>query len=314
MGRYKLTSFFADIENRKLLNEKLKKEKEVQDFEILVKTPMSDTPFWLLVSANIIDYNYDLALYCAFQDITSRKKRESLLQNQAIRDPLTALYNRRYFEEEVSAQVLLLKKEKSPYSVLMLDADYFKKVNDTYGHKVGDKVLIEISSIIESELRDGDIVARYGGEEFVVFLPRISSDQAVIVANRLREKIAEAVVYSDNNETVKFKVSIGVSSNEISDNIDTLIKTADDALYSAKQTGRNKVELFTPQRLTEFANNVNAERKDESKNIHPIFDKENNMEVSLLDGIETNKMEDLNTQMPKSADKRVILGVDKEDL
>lgn len=142
----------------------------MQDFEILVKTSTGDTPFWLLTSANIIDYNYDIALYAAFQDITSRKNRETLLKNQAVRDPLTSLYNRRYFEEEVTKRIALSRMKGGCYSVLMIDADKFKNVNDTYGHKVGDKVLIELSSTAERALRDCDIVARYGGEEFVCYL------------------------------------------------------------------------------------------------------------------------------------------------
>lgn len=292
LDRYHLKDFFADSDNRQLLTERLEAEKEVQDFEILVKTPTSDTPFWLLASANVMDYNYDLVLYSAFQDITSRKNRENLLKNQAIRDPLTSLYNRRYFEDEVSKQILALKAKNSPYSVLMLDADFFKKVNDTYGHKTGDKVLIELASTAERALRDNDIVARYGGEEFVVFLPGIKAEDGRGVADRLRQSIGMQTVYSDDNVPVKFTVSIGVSSSEISDNVDMLIKTADEALYKAKQNGRNRVEVFEPKDLESFVAQGQVERKDESQNHHPIFDKENNDEISLLDGIEANNITD----------------------
>lgn len=292
LDRYHLRDFFADSENRQHLTDRLESEKEVQDFEILVKTPSSDTPFWLLASANVMDYNYDVVLYSAFQDITSRKNRENLLKNQAIRDPLTSLYNRRYFEEEVSKQIVALKSQKQPYSVLMLDADFFKKVNDTYGHKTGDKVLIELASTSERALRDNDIVARYGGEEFVVFLPGITPEDGRVVADRLRQSISAAVVYADDNSAVKFTVSIGVSSSDISDNVDMLIKTADEALYRAKQNGRNRVELFASADLAKFEAQGQSEHKDESKNHHPIFDKESSAEISLLDGIEANKIAD----------------------
>lgn len=292
LDRYHLKDFFADSDNRQLLTERLESEKEVQDFEILVKTPTSDTPFWLLASANVMDYNYDLVLYSAFQDITSRKNRENLLKNQAIRDPLTSLYNRRYFEDEVSKQILALKAKNSPYSVMMLDADFFKKVNDTYGHKTGDKVLIELASTAERALRDNDIVARYGGEEFVVFLPGIKVEDGRAVADRLRRSIGMQTVYSDDNQPVKFTVSVGVSSSEISDNVDMLIKTADEALYKAKQNGRNRVEVFEQKDLENFVAQGQVERKDESQNHHPIFDKESNSEISLLDGIEANNITD----------------------
>ena len=287
IDHYHLKDFFADSDNRRLLLERLEEQKEVQDFEVLIKTPVSDTPFWLLTSANIIDYNYELALYSAFQDITSRKNREALLQNQATRDPLTSLYNRRYFEEEVNRQILKAKAAGLPYSVLMLDADFFKKVNDTYGHKTGDKVLIELAAKAERALRDKDIVARYGGEEFVVFLPEINSAQAYKVADRLRQSISTIVVYSDNNQEVRFTVSIGVSSSEISDNVDTLVKTADEALYKAKQGGRNRVEVFTKNDMKKFINQGEQMVKDEKKNQHPVYDKENAAEISLLDGVDT---------------------------
>lgn len=292
LERYRLKDFFADSDNRQLLTDRLENEKEVQDFEVLVKTPLSDAPFWLLTSANIIDYNYDVALYSAFQDITSRKNREALLKNQAIRDPLTSLFNRRYFENEVSKLILKAKTEKDPFSVLMIDADLFKKVNDTYGHKTGDKVLIELASTAERALRDHDIVARYGGEEFVVFLPGIAAAQAAGVADRLRESISSLVVYSDEKQPVRFTVSVGVSSSEVSDNIDMLIKTADEALYRAKKNGRNRVEVFSAQDLKAFAAQGQAERKEERQSQHPVFDKENTAEISLLDGVETTKIEE----------------------
>ncbi len=286
LERYRLRDFFADSDNRRLLNERLENEREVHDFEILVKTPQSDAPFWLIISANIIDYNYNVALYSSFQDITTRKNREEMLKNQAIRDPLTTLYNRRYFEEETLKQIAKAKQARLPYTVLMLDCDFFKKVNDTYGHKIGDKVLFQLATTTQNALRDNDIVARYGGEEFVVFLPGIPADKGRIVADRLRQSIAKQVVYSDQNEPVRFTVSIGVSSSDISDNVDVLIKTADEALYRAKQNGRNRVEVFMRQDLKK--NNAGGQEihTDESKNRHPVFDKENNAEISLLDGVD----------------------------
>ncbi len=295
LDRYRLKDFFADGDNRQLLNERLEKEKEVHDFEILAKAINGETPFWLLTSANVIDYNYDIALYCSFQDITSRKNREAVLKNQATRDPLTSLYNRRYFEDEVNRRIALAQANHQQYSVLMIDADHFKRVNDTYGHKTGDKVLIELSSTAEKSLRQDDIVARYGGEEFVVFLPELSAEEAKVVADRLRETISKIVVYSDQGDEVRFTVSIGISSSAISDNIDTLIKTSDEALYRAKESGRNRCEIFTVEDLKNF--NASVEYKDESSNHHPIFDKENTQEISLLDGVDTNHIVDSQTQI-----------------
>lgn len=281
--RYRIKDFFADQENRKLLSDRLESEKEVQDFEILIKTPASDTPFWLLASVNIIDYNYDVAMYAAFQDITSQKNREYMLKNQAIKDPLTCLYNRRYFEDEVSKQILKLKEENQPYTVMMIDADNFKNINDTYGHKIGDKILIELASTTEKALRDKDIVARYGGEEFVVFLPGVNASQNTIVAERLRQSISEIEVHSDNGEVIHFTVSIGISSSDVSDNIDVLIKAADEALYQAKQNGRDRVETFSSTDIKDI--NKLKPHKNEEDNRHPVFDKEENDEISLIETV-----------------------------
>ena len=153
-------------------------------------------------------------------------------------------------------------------------------------------MLIELASTAERALRDNDIVARYGGEEFVVFLPGIKAEDGSAVADRLRQSISMQTVYADDNTPVKFTVSVGVSSSEISDNVDMLIKTADEALYKAKQNGRNRVEVFCTGDLEAFIALGQIERKDESQNHHPIFDKESNQEISLLDGIEENKIGD----------------------
>lgn len=290
VDHFRLRDFFAEPEARQALSERLEREKEVQDFELLVKTPTSETPFWLLASANVIDYNFDIAIYMAFQDITIRKTKENLLKNQAIRDPLTSLYNRRYFEEEVGKRISEAKIDNSDYSVLMVDADHFKRVNDTYGHKIGDKVLIELASTCEKALRENDIVARYGGEEFVIFLSKTDAPNAKMVSDRLRESIAQIVVHADDGSPVTFTVSIGISSSAVSDNIDHLIKTADEALYRAKANGRNRSEIFTPQDMDSFKSEETI--KEEKLNRHPIFDKENEQEISLLDGVETGHLTD----------------------
>ena len=302
VDRYRLKDFFVDADNRRLLSERLEREREVQDFDVLVKTPTGESPFWLLASANIIDYNNDIVIYSAFQDITGRKNREMLLKNQAIRDPLTSLYNRRYFEEEVFNRILIAKTAKEDYSILMIDADHFKRVNDTYGHKTGDKVLIELASTAEKALRDNDIVARYGGEEFVIFLDKANAKHAEVVAERLRNSMSSIVVYSDEGEEVRFTVSIGVSSSEVSDNVETLIKTADEALYRAKQTGRNKVEVFRYSDLQMFNNREINERKENNMPHHPVFDGEDNREISLLDGIPSNQIPDEDVEIEEKYD------------
>ena len=270
--------FFVDADNRRLLNAHLEKEKIIKDFEIQVHSATNETPFWLSTSANIIDYEYDIAIYAAFQDITDRKKREDLWQNQAIRDPLTSLYNRRYFEEEVGHRLFTPRHE--PFGIFMIDADHFKNVNDTYGHKTGDKVLIALAATAEKALRENDIVARYGGEEFVVYLDKTSAEDAMLVADRLRESIANTEVVADSGEQIHFTVSIGVVTSEFSQDLNELVKMSDDALYKAKANGRNQCVLYTPELAT--TSSVNLQEKEQN-NKHPSVAAENNLEVSLLD-------------------------------
>ena len=283
LSRYHFKDLFVDADNRKLLLEKLEHIKEVQDFEVLVKTSFGNTPFWLLASANIVNYRGSMVLYSAFQDITSRKLREKALQNQADRDPLTSIYNRRYFEECVSKKIESAHMKNRKFAVLMVDADHFKNVNDKYGHKTGDKVLMEMAHVLERSLRPDDVVARYGGEEFVAFLNDVDEDVAVTVAHRLKNAVSNAVVYSESGEPVSWTVSIGVAPSGISDEVSLMMKMADDAMYMAKQHGRNRVELYIAENFKNFENL--SDRKDQ---YHPAFGEDEDEEISLLDGIETS--------------------------
>ncbi len=275
---YHFRDFFVDADNRRLLNAHLEKEKIIKDFEIQVRSVADETPFWLSTSANIIDYEYDIAIYAAFQDITDRKKREDLWQNQATRDPLTSLYNRRYFEEEIGHRLFAPRPE--PFGIFMIDADHFKNVNDTYGHKTGDKVLMALAATTEKALRENDIVARYGGEEFVVYLDKTNAEDAMLVANRLRESIANTEVIADSGERIHFTVSIGVVTSEYSQDLSELVKMSDDALYKAKANGRNQCVLYAPELAKTSAI---SQQEKEQDNVHPSVAAENTVEVSLLD-------------------------------
>ena len=142
-----------------------------------------------------------------------------------------------------------------------------------------------------------------------------------IVADRLRETISKLVIYSDEGKPFGFTVSIGISSSEISDNIDTLIKTADEALYRAKENGRNRCEVFTRADLAHFHGGDDASHKPEASQLHPVFEKEGVQEISLLDGIGANHIVENNTNIEerKDAEKAKddfypILGLDEEDL
>lgn len=177
------------------------------------------------------------------------KLRESL-QNKSERDELTGLYNRRFLQEQLTIEHARARRSQGSYAILIADIDHFKRYNDQFGHDVGDYVLCEVAKGIASCSREGDIVARYGGEEFVVFLPGASPDEACQYAERVRETIATGVRL--DNDLPGVTLSIGVASfPHHADGWQHVIKCADEALYRAKATGRNRVSAAiattTPQ-------------------------------------------------------------------
>lgn len=160
----------------------------------------------------------------------------------AITDPLTGLYNRRYLETHLSHLMEHYVNRSKALSVLAIDADFFKSINDGYGHDAGDKVLRELSSRIRQSTRSADMCCRVGGEEFVLVLPGTAHTTAMVIAGRLRKLVAEKAIAIGNGKQVKVTISIGVSSlGGVEDTPATLLKRADEALYAAKRDGRNRV-------------------------------------------------------------------------
>jgi diguanylate cyclase (GGDEF)-like protein/PAS domain S-box-containing protein len=176
------------------------------------------------------------------QDITERKDLTLRLERQAHTDFLTGLVNRGHFLELAAQELARVRRYRSPLSVAMLDLDHFKTINDTYGHGVGDKVLIELAEICRRTLRGPDVIGRIGGEEFAILLPETTGDQAYEVIERLRETIASTEIPMEHGLPVHFTASIGITSVANSDtNIEVLLNRADQALYEAKRNGRNRV-------------------------------------------------------------------------
>lgn len=166
------------------------------------------------------------------------------IQQQAITDPLTGAFNRRHFFYLAEREVRRAKRMQSPLSAIMIDLDYFKKVNDTYGHLIGDLVLKEVTTRIANSLRQIDLLGRYGGEEFCLLLPGCDEKTAQQVAERLREEISNTPIQTNRGE-ISISASFGVGEYLLSSSrtIETLIQHADDGLYQAKSNGRNQVVL-----------------------------------------------------------------------
>ena len=158
-------------------------------------------------------------------------------------DPMTKLYNRRYFSKISEHIVDLAKRDNQEVSLLMVDIDKFKIVNDTYGHDVGDKVIIHLANKLKSYQRKSDIACRFGGEEFVVLLPNTSIDGAKIVSQKIRKDIEKSTLEIDENIKINYTLSIGVTNIDMSekDTITKALKKVDLALYKAKEGGRNRV-------------------------------------------------------------------------
>jgi two-component system cell cycle response regulator len=166
----------------------------------------------------------------------------SKLRDTSLRDGMTGLYNRRFLEEFIDKVMSQAQRENETYSVMMLDVDFFKMVNDTYGHDVGDKVIVEIGKVLKESIRDADLAIRYGGEEFVILLHNATDEGTLKVANKIHSVFAGIVFDVGNGETMKKTMSIGIAKfPSDGDTIWKCIKFADTALYVAKTTGRNKI-------------------------------------------------------------------------
>lgn len=221
-----------------------------------------------ITSFHLNENNSHLEVYGVSRDITERKLNERLLmqanqelhdhvkkieqlraelQEQAIRDPLTGLYNRRYLTEALDSELSRAERETIPLSLIMMDIDHFKKINDTYGHQVGDQFLKEIATLLKKLCRTSDIACRFGGEEFVLILPGANEQVSFERANDLRLKCNEIQLHH-NSEFLRITVSIGISTYPLhSQNASELIILADQALYQSKNEGRNRVTTWGEQ-------------------------------------------------------------------
>lgn len=172
------------------------------------------------------------------------QKHARQLEHLARRDELTQAFNRRYFLQELEKEVNRSRRYKNPLSVVILDLDYFKNVNDTYGHASGDAVLQALSAACSSTMRSQDVFARLGGEEFGILLPETGSEEAVQAAERIRKLVQEMEVTGEDGHTIRITASLGVASlREDDQGIDSVLQRTDRALYAAKNAGRNRVKF-----------------------------------------------------------------------
>lgn len=182
------------------------------------------------------------------QAVDNLLQSRNQMQLMAMTDPLTAIANRRCFFAKLEQTFTTLVCCYQPISLLIIDVDFFKRINDTYGHQSGDKVLFELAKIIQQSTRDGDLVARIGGEEYGILLPNNTSQEAVIVANRIQKGIANHEIFLDEGR-ISVTVSIGLCTLPQPPcclDKDKLYQYADKALYHSKHSGRNSVSIYDP--------------------------------------------------------------------
>jgi diguanylate cyclase (GGDEF)-like protein len=176
-----------------------------------------------------------------YHDELDESFHENLVSN-ALRDPLTKLFNKRYFLDRLDSELKFARRHNTPLTLLMLDLDHFKKINDTQGHLAGDAVLTTIATALHKAVRNEDVVARFGGEELAIILRAIPIEQAMLLAERLRKLVEQTITHHQDRD-LRATVSIGVAGFPTTkvETVEQLMDAADKALYRAKNDGRNRV-------------------------------------------------------------------------
>ena len=254
--RSKSVDFFVDSKDKESLDRLFDTLSDVRDIEMQMKTSQGRI-FTAEMAAIAVDYQGMPAMLVALNDVSQRKELEAELFHQASTDSLTGIINRRYFQNQAEQEVRRSRRFARDMTVMMIDIDHFKPINDTYGHAAGDIIIQGVVKRALECLRQSDSIGRIGGEEFAVLLPETSLDAARDVAERLRAHI-EARPFVIGSGVVACTVSIGVAQLSAQDNsIEELLHRADTALYAAKNEGRNRVEVaVTPVRGKEITDDA----------------------------------------------------------
>lgn len=217
-------------------------------YDLLLKGQLlsNDLLIGAMVSASVSPLIIYWLATLSYELYQSEQRLSALSQ----KDPLTGAYNRRYFDDQAKVECARAHRYGQALTVLMLDLDKFKLVNDTHGHAAGDEVLKAVVRVGTRILRKSDVLARYGGEEFVILLPHAGIVEAKMLAERLRKAIEETIIPYD---TLLLKVTVSIGASTLAEHeadISAMLARADQALYAAKANGRNRVEI-TPTPVTE---------------------------------------------------------------
>jgi diguanylate cyclase (GGDEF)-like protein/PAS domain S-box-containing protein len=237
-------NYYVDQEQRRVIVEKLLEDGRVEHPAVRLRT-RSGKEFWASLSARVLDFEGESCFLVGVHDVTMQKELEEQLRDLATRDALTGVYNRRHFMDLAHREIERVARTNSPLCSLMLDADHFKRINDAHGHAAGDRVLAALARAAGSVLRRVDVFARIGGEEFLALLPDTTVAEAAGVAERIHHAIRQTVVTTGENggAPIQPTVSIGVTALRPGDDLESLLRRVDAALYRAKQEGRDRTAV-----------------------------------------------------------------------
>lgn len=235
-------SHWANASDRQRYHELIARHGRVDDFEAEMLTS-GGRRFWASLSGQRLRFAGDEALLAAIVDVTAQRQAREDLLVQATHDALTGVFNRRHVEDVLVKEVERAERHARPLAVAILDADHFKRINDTRGHQTGDEVLRTISDRCRSMLRANDVLGRFGGEEFVIVFPETKLEEAGAVAEPLRAAVADSPI-DVGGDPLGVTVSIGLAAHAPGQGGVELLQRADAALYAAKQDGRNLVRQW----------------------------------------------------------------------
>ncbi|MEY8878415.1 MAG: diguanylate cyclase [Leptothrix sp. (in: b-proteobacteria)] len=254
------------------LMQRLQSSRIVREVELERPGRQGAPSHWALLTMRAVAFERKPCAFAAATDITARKRAEielnllsaqrgriideveqlqSRLREASVRDPLTGLFNRRYLDATLARELTRCQREGRPLSMLVVDADHFKRINDQYGHAGGDEVLRAIARAMQSAHRSDDVICRFGGEEFVIAMPAADAGQAALRAEALRLSVADLQIATDSG-IARITVSIGVAQARDAEGADSLFKRADAAVYAAKATGRNRVVVASADTAAGF--------------------------------------------------------------
>ena len=265
---HSLAEFYVETENRASLFEQLSRQGSVRDFEVHLKD-VSGRQFWLLLSAQPMRYEGAVCLLVALANIDDRKRMQEDMRRKAMHDPLTGLPNRAMFMESLERAVAKARRRSSRFSVLFIDLDRFKEVNDTMGHHAGDILLQAVAQRLGTAVRQSDLVARLGGDEFVILIEEHGGPEEVMIVAQKALGMLQRPVTIDWREA-EISGSIGIASYpEDGADVETLVRNADSAMYQAKERGRNNFQFYSAE-----INRLSHHRFEQEKRVRGALERD----------------------------------------